>query len=91
LKALNDFYIRIFGFKVIIFAGTSNSTNPNAMDTIFKNSVFTNVAKTSDGGVFWEGMPLDPNVQVTDWTGKPWTPDCGRNAAHPNSRYITKF
>lgn len=56
------------------------------MDTIFENSVFTNVAKTSDGGVYWEGMELDPNVQVTDWRGQPWTPDSGSNSAHPNSR-----
>ncbi|XP_059471788.1 phosphoenolpyruvate carboxykinase, cytosolic [GTP]-like [Neocloeon triangulifer] len=69
--------------------GTSYSTNPNAMKTIFENTVFTNVAKTSDGGVYWEGMEPNPNVQVTDWRGQPWTPDCGRNAAHPNSRFCS--
>jgi hypothetical protein len=60
------------------------------MKTIFENTVFTNVAKTSDGGVYWEGMEMDPKsgVGVTDWTGKPWTPDCGRPAAHPNSRLV---
>ncbi|CAB3364541.1 Hypothetical predicted protein [Cloeon dipterum] len=69
--------------------GTSYSTNPNAMKTIFENTVFTNVAKTSDGGVYWEGMEMDPNVQVTDWRGQPWTKENGQNAAHPNSRFCT--
>ncbi|EDW35690.1 GL17083 [Drosophila persimilis] len=71
--------------------GTSTETNPIAMNTVFKNTIFTNVASTSDGGVFWEGMEssLAPNVQITDWLGKPWTKDSGKPAAHPNSRFCT--
>ncbi|KAH8401192.1 hypothetical protein KR009_003563, partial [Drosophila setifemur] len=71
--------------------GTSMETNPIAMNTVFKNTIFTNVASTSDGGVFWEGMEssLSPNVQITDWLGKPWTKESGKPAAHPNSRFCT--
>ncbi|XP_018792551.1 PREDICTED: phosphoenolpyruvate carboxykinase [GTP] [Bactrocera latifrons] len=71
--------------------GTSVETNPIAMATIFKNTIFTNVAYTSDGGVYWEGMEssLAPGVQITDWHGKPWTKDSGEPAAHPNSRFCT--
>ncbi|XP_075166433.1 phosphoenolpyruvate carboxykinase [GTP]-like isoform X2 [Haematobia irritans] len=71
--------------------GTSMATNPIAMKTIFKNSLFTNVASTSDGGVYWEGM--DPstieNVTVTDWLGKSWSPQSNKPSAHPNSRFCT--
>lgn len=72
--------------------GTSYETNPNAMDTIFKNTVFTNVASTSDGGVFWEGLEntIDPNVKITDWLGKPWEQGVSKTpAAHPNSRFCS--
>lgn len=71
--------------------GTSKSTNPIAMQTIFKNSVFTNVASTSDGGVYWEGMETSEiaGVTVTDWLGKLWSPNSGKVAAHPNSRFCT--
>ncbi|XP_054738138.1 phosphoenolpyruvate carboxykinase [GTP]-like [Anastrepha obliqua] len=71
--------------------GTSVETNPIAMATIFKNTIFTNVAYTSDGGVYWEGMEssLSPGVKVTDWLGKPWTMESGTPAAHPNSRFCT--
>ncbi|CAL8088153.1 unnamed protein product [Calicophoron daubneyi] len=72
--------------------GTSMETNPNAMLTIQKNTVYTNVAELSDGRVFWEGLEKEVDlskVKVTDWTGKPWTPGCGRPAAHPNSRFCT--
>ncbi|XP_044249312.2 phosphoenolpyruvate carboxykinase [GTP] [Drosophila takahashii] len=71
--------------------GTSRSTNPIAMDTIFRNSVFTNVASTSDGGVYWEGMERDQlkGVTVTDWLGKLWSQESGKPAAHPNSRFCT--
>ncbi|XP_017031644.1 phosphoenolpyruvate carboxykinase [GTP] [Drosophila kikkawai] len=71
--------------------GTSRSTNPIAMDTIFRNSVFTNVASTSDGGVYWEGMDKSQlkDVTVTDWLGKLWSPESGKPAAHPNSRFCT--
>ncbi|XP_069676082.1 phosphoenolpyruvate carboxykinase [GTP] isoform X2 [Periplaneta americana] len=69
--------------------GTSNKTNPNAMKTVFRNTIFTNVAATSDGGVFWEGMEdeLEPGVTITDWQGRPW--DRTAPAAHPNSRFCS--
>ncbi|XP_014811133.1 PREDICTED: phosphoenolpyruvate carboxykinase, cytosolic [GTP] [Calidris pugnax] len=71
--------------------GTSVKTNPNAIKTIFKNTIFTNVAETSDGGVYWEGIdePLTPGVTLTSWKNKNWTPDNGEPCAHPNSRFCT--
>ncbi|NXL96461.1 PCKGC protein, partial [Tyrannus savana] len=71
--------------------GTSVKTNPNAIKTIFKNTIFTNVAETSDGGVYWEGIdePLPPGVTVTSWRNKDWTPDNGEPCAHPNSRFCS--
>jgi phosphoenolpyruvate carboxykinase (GTP) len=71
--------------------GTSTSTNPVAMKTIFKNSVFTNVGETSDGGVYWEGMEMpSDNVKIKSWTGKPWAKGQGNEkAAHPNSRFCS--
>lgn len=65
------------------------NTNPNAMLSIQKNTVFTNVAETSDGGFFWEGLEkeIPPNVKITSWLGmENWTPDVGKPSAHPNSR-----
>ncbi|XP_008948436.1 PREDICTED: phosphoenolpyruvate carboxykinase, cytosolic [GTP] isoform X2 [Merops nubicus] len=71
--------------------GTSVKTNPNAIKTMFKNTIFTNVAETSDGGVYWEGIdePLPPGVTLTSWKNKDWTPDNGEPCAHPNSRFCT--
>ena len=68
--------------------GTNYATNPNAMRTMQKNTIFTNVAKTSDGGVFWEGLEKEMNgSNITSWLGESnWNKNSGKPAAHPNSR-----
>ncbi len=70
--------------------GTGARTNPNAIDMISRDTVFTNCAKTDDGDVWWEGLTGEPPEHATDWRGNEWTPDSDTPAAHPNSRFTVR-
>ncbi|HZO78472.1 MAG TPA: phosphoenolpyruvate carboxykinase (GTP) [Solirubrobacteraceae bacterium] len=67
--------------------GTGRRTNPNAIDTVDRNSIFTNCAKTDEGDVWWEGLTGEPPDHAIDWKGNSWTPDSETTAAHPNARF----
>jgi phosphoenolpyruvate carboxykinase (GTP) len=71
--------------------GTGARTNPNAIDMVSRNSVFTNCARTDDGDIWWEGMTGEPPQHAIDWRSNEWTPDLESPAAHPNARFTVRI
>ncbi len=70
-----------------VLPGTSMKSNPNAMKTMKKNTIFTNVVLTEDNDVWWEDMDVNPPEKGIDWQGKPWSKESGTKGAHPNARF----
>lgn len=70
-----------------VVPGTNRKSNPNAMQSISRDTIFTNVAMTPDGDIWWEGKDNPPPENLLDWQGNPWDPQSGKKAAHPNSRF----